>query len=252
MPDGIPAGVDDGLQNVEKPTPFASCYDPNTDSFDQKCIDASMRGFMAAIRNEMNTVKSDTVEQKLVDGVLKSLEQLQGTKPVVEESMEPKTNDKAEKEGVAEDEKETKEEEKSLATPAPIDTAFDALKSLLATNPTAEAVQNAFNALGQEVEKSYTPPAPNATDIAEIVRSAVEAAVNPLKIELATLKAQGTNAVVNNANAHPVSRALSLRPAELMQKSQQQPQGRKLTQIEKIARSTVVGKAVDDYGNPVA
>ncbi len=120
-----------------------------------------------------------------------------------------------------------------------MDEKFAALKSLLASNPKVEDVQAVFNALGQEVEKAYVAPAPSASDIAAIVKSAVEDAVAPLKIQLATLQAQKSS-VTQSQNQHPVSRALSLKPAELVQKSDT----RKLTQIERIAKSSV-GVAVE-------
>lgn len=241
--DGTDQPIDDGMQNVPQPTPFASCYDPNTDSFSQDCIDASMRGFMAAIRNEMNTVKSDAVD-RLTDEVAKSLERLQA-KPVVEESMEPKNDSKQEEEEVKETEKETAEEEKSVASP--LDAAYESLKSLLGTKPTSDQVQAAFNALGEAVEKSYVPetPAPAPTDLAAIVRSAVEEIVTPLRVELATVKAavSGMSAGVpsqdvmkRNAQLHPVSRALTLTPEELTKKSG--TSGRKLSQIEMLARKS--------------
>ena len=120
-----------------------------------------------------------------------------------------------------------------------LDAQFESLKSLLASNPKTEDVQAAFNALGQEVEKAYVPPAPSTSDIAEIVKSAVEAAVAPLKMQIATLQA-GTQVQKSN-QMNPVTRALTLTPQELTQRSAQ-PQ-RQLTQIERIAHQSTRASA---------
>lgn len=173
----------------------------------------------------LNTVKSE------LDEVKKSLGELQA-RPVVEESMEQVVEKSHEKEEVKEEEKK-EEEVKSVSATNPLDEKFEQLKSALATGK-VEAVQAVFNALGQEVEKSFTPAPPSATDIAAIVKSAVDEAVTPLKIQIAQLTAE-KGAVAAKASQHPVTRALQLKPAELTQKSQS-PQ---LTQIQKIARRSV-------------
>lgn len=257
LADGVLVVKSDGSENRPQPAPFAGCYDPNTDTFDQDCIDASMRGFMAAIRNEMNAVKSEAVE-RLYDEVSRSLERVQGrTSPAVEEIMEDTTVTKAKaQEEQEEDEKgkrkdmhkgemheEMHDEEKmhkseaSAPAASTLDRAFEELKSVLANAKSVEEVQKAFNALGREVEKSYAPPpAPRTDDLAEAVKSAVEAAIAPLRQELAILKAQ--SAAPNRAE-HPVSRALTLRPEELIRRGQQAEQ--QLTQIQRIARASVFG-----------
>lgn len=117
-----------------------------------------------------------------------------------------------------------------------LDVQFEALKSLLASGKSVTEVQEAFNQLGKEVEKSIPQPVPTATDIAEIVKSAVESAVAPLRMEIATLKAsqgQAQRPVVEN----PVSRALNIRQQELLQQKSQPTE--QLSQIQKLARQSV-------------
>lgn len=227
-----------GSSPVQAPAPFAGCYDPNTDSFSQECIDASMRGFMASIRNEMTAVKSDTVD-KLFDEVSKSLSKLQG-KPVVEESME-KVIEKAKE--VAKDEEEVEEskekdgvKEDSVAVASPLDTEFEKLKAVVASGKaTRDQLQEVFNSLGQAVEKEYVAPPASINDIAAIVKSAVEEAMKPYVIKFATIEAQKSD-TVSRSLENPLSRAISVTPEALVKKSQQ-PE-RKLTQIERIARKS--------------
>ena len=224
--------------NTPQPAPFAGCYDPNTDSFDQSCIDNSMRGFMVAIRNEMNTVKSDTAVDRLYDEVAKSLNKLQG-KPVVEESMD-KVIEKAKEE--AKDEKEVEDakekdgvKEDSVVATNPLDAEYEKLKSVVASGKaTREELQAVFNSLGQAVEKEYVAHPASATDIAAIVKSAVEEAVRPLAIRVAQMEAQKSD-TVSRSLQNPISRALTLTPEQLVQKSQP---SRKLSQIEAIARKS--------------
>lgn len=137
--------------------------------------------------------------------------------------------------------KEEKEEMKSA-----LDTSFEGLKSLLASGKaTAEEVNQAFAALGGEVEKSYTPPAPDMSNLAEIVKSAVESAVAPLRVEIATLKATQKVDTVSR-NQAPASRTLRLQPQDLIQRTQPAAPTKKLTQIEKLARKSVyAGIGVD-------
>ena len=79
------------------------------------------------------------------------------------------------------------------------------------------------------------------------MKGAVEAAINPLKVELATLKAITTARPVDSVSNHPVSRALSLKPAELMQKSQAQKPSRKYTQIEKLSRVSTGASSPEEF-----
>lgn len=219
----------DNDTNTPAPEPFAQCYDPNTDSFSQSCIDGVMDKYMASIRNEMNTVKSD-----VLDEVKKLSELLQAKSPVVEESMDEKEKDPKE-----EKEEEVKEEKSEVT---PLDEKFNALKSMLASGKSIEEVQAAFNAVGEEVKKSYVAPAPSADDIAAIVKSQVESAVAPLLRELATLKA-GNASVVRRSDEHPISRAVTLKMEDLVNKGQAASQpSQQLTQIQQIARRTVYGQ----------
>jgi len=224
--------------NVPTEMPFASCYDPNTDSWNQECVNAAMSKYMVDIRNSMNTVKPNVVNDSVVlDAIHSYYVTHRPEKPVVEESMDKIIEAKAEEKEKVDDKKEEEKEKEEKSVPAvnPLDENFEELKSRIASGKSAAEVQDAFNKLGKTVEEVYTPPAPNANDIVEIVRSAVEAAIAPLRVELATLRASGAQQKVIQQN--PVSRALTLKPSELIQKSQQKPT-RQLTQIEKIARSS--------------
>jgi len=179
----------------------------------------------------------DTVKSEILDEVKKLLSELQ-VRPVVEESkmeqvVEKASQEKEEKEEVKDAKEDTDKDLKGKSEASSLDTQFEALKSAMASGKVAD-VQAVFNALGQEVEKSFTPAPPSANDIEAIVKSAVEAAVNPLKIQIAQLSAQ-RNDMVSKSQQHPVTRALQLKPEALVQKSD----NRQLTQIQKIARKSV-------------
>lgn len=244
------------------------CYDPNTDSYDQACVDSVMEKYVRKPREDA-TVKS----KALFDAVQKSLEKINGTQPVVEEKMEQVTNTQvapapvvgadvtvssgAVDKGVlgipekpfdyagldgsgnnttanpvkAKDEEESDEMEKSFAS----------LRNLVKSGAPVDDINKAFNSLGTAVETTYSAQKSQTAGvdlnaIAEIVRSAVQ----PLQMEIATLKAQfGKNNIVSTEVR---SKALTLsgypRPEDMIQRAVQQPQ-RKLTQIEEIAlRST--------------
>lgn len=176
-------------------------------------------------------VKTDleTVKSEILDEVRKLFSEFQA-KPVVEESkMEQEVKSHVEDE---KKEEEVKEEEKSIPAVSPLDAQFEALKSALAGGKVAD-VQAVFNALGQEVEKSFTPAPPSATDIAAIVRSTMEEVVAPLKIQIAQISAQKSDTV--SKSQHPVTRALQLKTDELTKKSAP----RQLTQIQRLARQSV-------------
>lgn len=175
----------------------------------------------------LNTVKSE------LDEVKKSLNELQASKPVVEESkMEQEVKSHMEDEKEEEVKEEKKVEAKSETVEVnPLDAQFEALKSALASGK-AEEVQKVFAGFGETVEKSFAPAPPTANDIAAIVEAAVEKAVNPLKIQIAQISAQKSNTV---STQHPVSRALNLGVEDLTKKSQS-PQ---LTQIQRLARKSV-------------
>lgn len=156
-----------------------------------------------------------------------------------------KMDAKEAKEDPKEEAKETPEEEKkekAVVASSPLDTQFAALKSALAEGKSLTEVQAVFNELGKEVEKSLAPAtsaAQSNVDIAEIVKSAVEAAVTPLRAQIATLQAaQGTRKV--DANEHPISRALTLKQSDLVLNSQPAA-NQQLTQIQQLARKSVYG-----------
>ena len=120
-------------------------------------------------------------------------------------------------------------EEKSV-----LDASFEELKSALAGKKSPQEIQALFGKVGKAVEESYTPPAPTAQDIAEIVKSAVENAVRPLAVELATLKGQMSAPVRENGVV--ASRAITangVKPEDLLLRSR--PASKKLTQIEQLA-----------------
>lgn len=178
-----------------------------------------------AIEALTETVKSQAA---VLDEVKANYEKLQAEKsvPVEETKME------AQVETPKQDEAPVQEEKSGL------DKAFETLKSVIASAKGGDEVQNAFNVLGQEVVKMYTPPAAEtaAPDIAAIVKSAVEAAVAPLQIEVAQLKAATAQPV--QKSQVPASRAL--KPADLLlAKSASQPEQKQLSQIQQIARRSV-------------
>ena len=247
--------------NTPDPSPIQKCYDPNTGGWDNACIASVFDNFMAEMRNQIGAVvKSATdvteksteekmdgnTEEKSVMGIPEKPFNYAGldgegnntiANPVKAETKDEEAGEKDSKK----DEMKEGEHMKSA-----LDTSFDTLKSVLASAKSVEEVQAAFNALGQEVEKSYAPPAPDVNDIAAIVRSAVEAAVAPLKVEIATLKA---SVVVPAAQVGAVkSKALTFNglnntndPNALLQRAipqAQQTPTRQLSQIERIARKS--------------
>lgn len=184
---------------------------------------------LVSIRNEISTVKSE-----ILDEVKQLFEQLQAKSPVVEESMDAKEKEAEKEEPKAEAKEEAKEEKSAL------DQKFEMLKSLLASGKPLTEVQEAFNAVGDEVKKSFVAPPATADDIATIVRSAVEQAVAPLNQKIAVLEAQ--TVAKKSTVEHPVSRALSLKVEDLVNKSQVPAQSQQLTQIQQIARRSVYGQ----------
>lgn len=231
-----------GTRPVDDEDDLQPCYDPNTDSYDQACVDSVMDKYVGKFRKDA-TVKS-TVDKALLDAVSVSLNKLYksngyNTEPIVEEAMATQTVEKnMDKEHMEEEEKDEKKEEKSVvAEVSSLDKSYNSLKSILSSAKSADEVQRAFNEFGAEVEKSYTPPAANVNDIAEIVTRAVAAAVQPLQLELATIKAKlNGNAVSSDVVK---SKALTLsgytRPEDMIQRSIPQQPARKLTQIERLA-----------------
>lgn len=265
LADGVLVVKSEGEEPVVSPSDIAPCYDPNTDTYNQDCINSIMDKYMPAIRDQIGCPVNSKSFVEVVTAYLYKSSGLE--RPVAEEKMEqPKVEEKSvmgipekpfshtqfgvtingdgtntvpnpvKSEGEMEDEE--KEVEKST-----LDKSYEALKSALGSAKSVAEVQAAFNALGTEVEKSYVAPPPNAQDIAEIVRSAVEAAVNPLNLKLATLEAQlnGVAATGEGSGGVVRSKALNIshfqRPDQMIAKAitGQQP-ARKLSQIEELAR----------------
>lgn len=187
-----------------------------------------------SLADEVATVKSE-----ILDEVRKTItELLQASKPVVEESMD--TN--KEHEDKETEDKEKKEEE--ATEKSALDQSFETLKSLLSAGRPQSEVQAAFNAVGEEVKKSYVAPAPTAEDIAVTVKSAVEQAVAPLMQKIALLEAT-QKSVVNRSAENPASRALNLKVEDLVARSGAPvapQQNQQLSQIQQIARRSVYGQ----------
>lgn len=338
----------DGSTNTPDDDKYDECYDPNTDSYDQECMDNLLMGNNVAMRKDMKAVKSEVAEKAVTKAEgdcshpsshylvvedaskpttwhlrvkdcsgkvdtrllgaahaaltkgyrgnkyagpnkakalakLRSLYKSHGldwpeggeSKSVVEESMElggtnveekkfeyegvhgdpmqdmkkapTKAQPKDEKESPEEDAKETKKDEEAEDMDKmhgkkmkSLDAAYAAFKSRLGDDVSVEELNSAFQDFGKGVEKAFAPePQPvDMSNIAEVVKSAVEQAVAPLKMEIAQLKA--LRPVEKSAVTIPAPRSLTLKPADLlMNKSVAAPQKRQLTQIEKIARSSV-------------
>lgn len=237
-----------------------ACYDPNTDSYNQDCLNKTLVANMVEMRKQMQTVKSivdvasinekSTSEATMSEKVEKMV---LGGESVPEKKFEymgidgdPGNNitanplpQKAKDEEAGEADDSGDEEKKEMAKKSALDTAIEQFKSAVESGKTVDEVNQAFALLGAEAEKSYVPKSQpiDATNLAEIVRSAVESAVAPLKMEIAQLKAVNTVSK-SQVGQVPVSRALTLKQSDLMQKSQTNVPQRKLTQIEMIARKS--------------
>ncbi len=244
-----------------------ACYDPNTDSYNQDCLNKTLVANMVEMRKQMQTVKSivdvasinekSTSEATMSEKVEKMV---LGGESVPEKKFEymgisgdPNANvtanplpQKAKDEEAGEADDSGDEEKKEMAKKSALDTAYEQMKSRLDAGATIEEVQQSFNELASEVEKSYIPKSQpiDATNLAEIVRSAVENAVAPLKMEVAQLKAVNTVSKLQTGQV-PVSRALTLKQSDLLMRSQvpaSQPVV-KLSQIQKLARKGTFGGA---------
>lgn len=249
---------------------FKDCYDPNTDTYNQDCLNRTLVANVVELRKAMQSVKSMTDVPAKSDES-KSTSEKSGVLP--EEIMETEKVEKMKLGGENVPEKPfsysangstvTGDGGKTLADPIPtksddqdeddkekdtdeMEKSFTALRALVVKGASVEEVNAAFASLGTAVEKSYAPKSQpvDASNIAEIVRSAVESTVAPLKVEIATLKAQ--IAVPAKSNTIPTPRSLTLKPTDLLQKAQTSnlPK-KKLTQMERIARSSV-GLPVDE------
>ena len=227
---------------AETPSEFADCYDPNTNSYNQSCIDSVMAKYLKK-PEEVATVKS------LYDAVQKSLAKLTPTEEKMEQvKEESQVQEPVEEVQVVEpapvekakmDKKEEVEEEDETKEKSGLDATFESLKSMLAEGKSPEDIQKVFNNLGKEVEKNYKRPAPTTEDIANVVKSALDEALRPMAVEIATLKAQLKSGEVAARNEGVVaSKAISggygVKPEDLLRNVPQQPT-KKLTQIEEIA-----------------
>lgn len=239
---------ENGSAPVAEPSEITSCYDPNTGGWNDDCIRGVMDKYMPQIRNEIGVpVKSTTWEKPMLDVVVAQIYKSNGYEvPVVEDAMEEPKVEKAVEEVPAKaevkDEKpeeEKKEEKKEMSA---TEKAFKSLMdSMNSKNP--EDAQRAFAELGTEVEKAFAPEpkAFDPNDLAAIVKSAVEDVVAPLRIEIATLKAQRSAA---SPDGVAKSKALNLNPSgmkieDIVKRSAAHTQPtRKLSQIEMLARKS--------------
>lgn len=232
------------------------CYDPNTDSYNQDCVNRVMEKYVGKPREDA-TVKS----KALFDAVQKSLEKFGVSTPVVEEKMEQTQEvvaapveekgvlgipeKKFEYEGISGD------GNNNLPNPVKADSeegdemekSYKALRTLVAKGASVDEINQAFNSLGTAVETSYAQKSASGVDmnqLANIVQQAVAQAVQPLHVEIAALKSKVGNTVSTEVVK---SRALTLqgypRAEDLIQRAVPQPEQRKLTKIQEIAlRST--------------
>lgn len=325
---------------------YDSCYDPNTDSYDQECMDNLLMGNSVDMRKQMKAVKSEVAELsvtksegdgnhpsshylvvedsskpttwhlrvkdangKVDDRLLgaahaaltkgyrgnkyegpqksKALAKLHSlykshgldwpedkSKSMVEESMElggkNVEEQKFEYEGVhgdprqdmkkepmkakpAKDEKESadeaaketpqdeKDEEVKGKKMKSLDAVYSQFKSKLGEDATVDEINAAFQEFGKGVEKAFAPePQPvDMANLSEVIKSAIEQANAPLRMEIAQLKSQlGVTAKTDGVRPRSLSLG-GIRPEDLLQKSGVTAPKRQLTQIEKIARSTV-------------
>jgi len=261
------------------PSEIQPCYDENTGGWDSECISSKMEKYMPSIRKEFSGAPVKSMVEHLVSYLYKSngldvpvVEEAMDTvekmnlggeatphvpfkhtqdgvtvtgegNPVINNPVKAKTEDESPEEDKKGDEKEMK---------SALDKSFEDLKSLVAKAKSgeldADAINKAFAELGSTVEKEVAPePKPvDASNIAEIIRSAVEQAVTPLKVEIATLKSSlAGKDTVSTQGGVVKSKALTIGgyPTQetLIQRAvQAQPTqpARKLTQIEQIARKS--------------
>lgn len=270
---------EEGYPPEPSPSEIQSCYDPNTGGWDSACIAAIMDKYMPDIRNSIGEpiVKSTALPKEVIDVMVSHIYKSNGyDEPVVEDAMDKKPDEVVEEKAVAgipvkpfkhtqdgvtitggvddnkvaspipakadAEEDEPKEEVKEMSE---IDKSYARLNAAI-TSKDVNAVNEAFAALGTNVEKAFTPEpkAFDPNDMAAIIKSAVEDAVAPLRMELATLKAGQTQRVDTVSNGGVVkSKALSLggfgKPEQMVQRSgQTQGPVRKLSQIEMLARKS--------------
>ena len=235
------------------------CYDPNTDSYDQECVNRVMEKYVGKPREDA-TVKS----KALFDAVQKSIEKFGVQKNVVEEKMEQPTvtvnidsqgnvttpvekalgipEKKFEYEGVSGDgNNNLPNPVKAEGEEDEMEKSYKALRALVSKGASVEEINRAFSGLGTAVETQYAQKSTGVdmSQLANIVQQAVAQAVQPLHVEIAALKSRFGNNTVSTEVVK--SRALTLqgypRPEDMIQRAV--PQQRKLTKIQEIAlRST--------------
>lgn len=248
---------------------FAGCYDSNTDTYNQDCLNKVLVANMVDMRKQMTPVKSDTDVAEIskskspsaTAGVMEaSMETVEkmvlGGESVPEKKFEyagidgdPGNNVTAapipvkakveiEKEDDEDDKEDGEDDKEEKVKKSALDSEYAQLKSLLEGGATTEEINAKFASFASVAEKSYAPK-PESVDmqnLAEIIRSAVASAVQPLQIEIAQLKA-GVAVNKSASSATPVSRGLTFKPEDFLLKSQtNQAPKRKLSQIEMIAR----------------
>ena len=232
---------------------FEGCYDPNTDTFNQDCIDGVLA--VSVLPQDVGTpVKSKVA--KLLDAVSVSFTKLksQGQTPASEAQMDKVVEEtvilpiptaevvKAKVEKVDKEDKadggddEEAEGEKDMKKKSALDSEYAELKSLLEGGASTEDINAKFSAFASVAEKSYAPKAQSAdqSELVGVIRSLTDT-VKSLQIEMAQLKA---GVITQKSQVGiPAPRSLSLKPADLLMKAQTNSQPtRKLSQIEMIAR----------------
>jgi hypothetical protein len=260
------------------------CYDPNLGSWNNECIAQIMDKYMPEIRKELGVPVKSNADKSLMDAVVAYMSKSFGIEvPVVEDKMEVKSETvekmvaggenvpvkpfKHTQDGVTitggvddnkiaspvpakadvEEEDEKKEHMKEMSE---VQKAFASLEQAIASK-NVDAVNAAFAGLGTSVEKSFAPEQKpvDANDLAAIVKSAVEAAVNPLRIQVATLEAQVSQGDTVSTGNVVKSKALNLlnptgMKVEDVVKRAVAPAApvRQLSQIERIARASTGAK----------
>lgn len=230
-----------GTAPVANQGAYPDCYDPNTDSYDQECINKHNAGKMPAMREDMSAVKSDVVEDKSAHP----------TPAVTGDPADPETwqiemkdpsgnvikyqvSKKADTEEIM---------EKIEETPAPVveskaQTAFEKYEAkkadLLAKGVTGDAalkeLQPFFNDLGKSVTEEFSVPGQQSNSEVMEAIGALGEQVRQLSVTVATIV--GASGAQTPANTRPAPRSL------VIDKSQQ-PVTRERSQIEKLSRQSV-------------
>jgi hypothetical protein len=244
---------------------YESCYDPNTDSYDQKCMDAIDAKSSPEIRNEMNAVKSDVsgtvaVEEKsahpiptitgdpakpetwrieVKDGNETKSYVTVSESVIAKANVEEKMTDKVETEKVKEV-PEVKEEPKvELSAYAKLEAKKEELKSKgIVGDAALKELQPFFNELGKEVTQEFSAPASERDAQIFQALSNQNEAIQALALQVAQLTANFGNGSERKATTVPTARSLQMKPGDYLLKSG--PANVKpLSQIERIARTTV-------------